>query len=120
MVRLFKVHCELGLFTMKLRLLDHLCEDLEKFRSIQLLDTASYEQFNAVLKSVYCRTSIKRVTRTREKTSELKQIVNWLKMKWGHGTRTNQSVVKPRRLQTLEEAGYFITRDGLQINLDKL
>lgn len=52
MVRLFKNHCVRGLFTMKLHLLHHLCDDLENSRSIQYLDAGFYEHAIVVLKSI--------------------------------------------------------------------
>lgn len=60
-VRLFEAKCECRMFTTKLHLFDHLCNDLQNFGSIQSLDAARYEHFSFVLKRAHRRTSMRRV-----------------------------------------------------------
>lgn len=45
-------YCEGGLITMKLQLLNYLYDNLEKLSGINFLDSAPYEHFNLVVKSI--------------------------------------------------------------------
>lgn len=45
----FEDHCASGLFTMRMYLLDHLCDDLEQVNSIQFVYTALFEHLQVVL-----------------------------------------------------------------------
>lgn len=49
----------------------------------------------------------------REAASEVKEIVDRLKIKETNGIKTNQSLMKARRVQLLEKADSFVLRDGL-------
>lgn len=112
--------------TMKSNFLDfivemyHLCDDLEKFRTMQLLDASLHEPFNAVLRKAYRKPSMRRLTRTKEAASALKTIVDRLKMRGQDGPRRGKAYRKGRRLPTLKEAGCFFPTNGLQLNLYKL
>lgn len=48
-VLLLEDHFECGMFTMTFPFFGHLCDDLEKFRSIKFLDAAPCDQFRVVL-----------------------------------------------------------------------
>lgn len=76
MVHLFENHCECGLFSIKFHLLDHLCDDLEKFHTIKVFHDAPYEHINVVLRREYRGTYIMKATRIREEASVLKPIVD--------------------------------------------
>lgn len=102
MVHLFEYHCECGYFTMKTHL-NHLCDDLGRFRSMQSLDAASYGHSNVVLRRAYRRTYMRGVSRRQEMASALKPIIQRLEMKGNDGERTDQSLVKATWLQTVRE-----------------
>lgn len=53
MVRLLEKHFECEFFTMKFHLPHQLCDDLDRFRSIQFLDAAHYEHLTVLLKRSY-------------------------------------------------------------------
>lgn len=63
--------CECGLSTMKLNILDYLCDDLKKFRCIQFLSAALYERFIDVLERAYHRNSMRRATRMPDERDSL-------------------------------------------------
>lgn len=65
MVRSFKDHGECELFTIKFYIFDHLFDDLERFRSIQLLDAAPYEHLIVTLNRAYRKSSETRATTMR-------------------------------------------------------
>lgn len=71
---LFEGHFKSELFTMKFHLLNHFCDDLEKFCGIQLLMLLFTNIFNVVLRRAYSKTSMRRVTRIQERTSAVKSI----------------------------------------------
>lgn len=77
----FLDHYECGLFTIQIHPADHLCDGLEKIRSIQFSEAARNEQFNFVLKIAYRRPSIRRVAGMRETASALGPVVEVPKMK---------------------------------------
>lgn len=58
-------HCA-GLFTMKIHLLDHFCEDLDKVGGLIFLHASAYGQFNLVLNRMYWRTFMRRGNRMEE------------------------------------------------------
>lgn len=55
-----------------------------------------------------------KATRMQESASVLKPIVDGLNKKARDGVRTDQSLLTATWLQSLEEAGCFLPRDGLQ------
>lgn len=52
MVPVFEDHCEYRLFTMKLCLVNHVCDYLEKFCNTEALGVPPYEHSALLLKSV--------------------------------------------------------------------
>lgn len=67
----FKDHCELGSFTIKFHVVNHICEDLEKFEIVRFLGASAYGHFNVVLYRAYFRTSVRRASRTKEMSGAL-------------------------------------------------
>lgn len=96
-VLLIEDHCEWGLASMKLSILYHLRDDLEKIRSKQFLDAAPCEHFNGILKRAYHIACKKRAGRTQVTASALKAIVDVLKIKGKDGVKTEQSLLKARQ-----------------------
>lgn len=94
MVRLFEDHCKRGFLTMKFHVLDHLCDNLKKFPSIQFLDASPYEHYKVLLERAYCRTSMRRATRIRKTASALKAALDGMKMKERDPVRIDRSLVR--------------------------
>lgn len=69
---LLESHCDPGLVPMKVHLLLDLCDDLEKFYSIQFLDAVPYENLYVYFKRAYSRTSMRRAIRKGETGSAMK------------------------------------------------
>lgn len=61
-VRLFGEYCECGLCKMKFHVFTQLWDDLERFRSIYVLDATRLEHVGVVLKRAYCRTYMRGAT----------------------------------------------------------
>lgn len=63
---------------------------------------------------------MKRATRMQEIAFALKAAVDVLRRRERDGVRTDQTMLKIRQLQKLEEAGSLFVRDELLINSEKL
>lgn len=64
---------------------------------------------------------MKRATKMRQTASSASSlIVSRLKVEMRDGARTDQSTVKERQLESLEESRCFSSKDGLRENLEKL
>lgn len=57
-LHLFGSHCFNGLFLLKFHLLDHLCDELEKFETIGVLGASPFEQFKEAIECAYRKTSL--------------------------------------------------------------
>lgn len=79
MVCFIQDDCESVFMTINLHLLHHVCDDWRKLCSIQVLDSAPYENFNVVLKRAYNKSSMRRVTRMQGTASASKRILRGLK-----------------------------------------
>lgn len=77
---------------MRFHLLHHLCEDLEKFCSIQILDVVLYEYFTVVRKRAYRCNSMRSAPTIQGLVFALKLIVHRLGMKGRDEDRENQSL----------------------------
>lgn len=104
---------------MNFHLLHHLCDEWDKFCSIQVLEAISCEHFNVLLKRHCHRKPVGRVTRIRETASAVKRIVAGMKLEGRYDVRTDQ-LVKASRLQTLEGMACLLPRDVSHINCDNL
>ena len=62
MASFYKRFTQTGLFTLKFHLLDHLPEDLSKYCSLAYLDSSPFEQYNAIIKMHYRKTSKRHAT----------------------------------------------------------
>lgn len=62
----FDAHCEVGLYTLKLHFLDHVVDDLERFGSMKLLNSSSFEIVNVHIKLAYRSTSQRQSSRLQE------------------------------------------------------
>lgn len=100
---------------MKLHLIDHQCDDPEKFFGTQILDAALYEHFNVALRRVYRRSSMRGAKRIREKVSALKSIIDRLKRKGRDDALTVQASKKAKQTQILEAAGGLLSNDGCRL-----
>lgn len=63
---------------MKMQLLDHLCESLDKFGNVGFLGASGYEHMNVVHKKTYQRTSIERESKLPETPFAMESIVKGL------------------------------------------
>lgn len=86
----------------------------------QYLSAALHEQYGGVLKRACNIFFMKRASTMRESTSALKQIVDRRNGKARDGVGTDQSILKVWCLRALEEVGFFLAREVVQINMDKL
>jgi len=66
MASFYKRFTQNGLFTLKFHLLDHLPEDLSKYCSLAYLDSSPFEQYNAIIKMHYRKTSKRHATAFQE------------------------------------------------------
>lgn len=57
MKAMFNEHCKSVLYTLKLRLLIHMVEDVELFGCLEMLDWLLFEKSNAHIKPAYRRRS---------------------------------------------------------------
>lgn len=58
---MFEEHCGSGLYMLKLHLLDHVVEVLERYGSLEMLHGSPFERFNVHIKHGYRRTSQRRM-----------------------------------------------------------
>lgn len=65
-VNAFSEHCRKGLFTLTFHLLDHMAEDINRFRSAHVLVFSLLDHFNVTIKQLYRTTSLIDGTRTKE------------------------------------------------------
>lgn len=107
MVRLFEDQCESGMFKTKSYILDHLGYDWDKFRGVQVLEPAVLNALTHFPNQHTAEILLKEPLQCDR-----------LKKKGRYEAITDQMLVKAKRLQTLEESGCRLQRNGLQINLE--
>ena len=68
---IFSPHCSRGFITLKMHLLDHLVDDLERFGSFGVLSASPFEHYNSSIKKAYSATSKRLLTRTADTIKQL-------------------------------------------------
>lgn len=68
---LFGAHCDNGQNILKLHLLDHHVDYLERFRTVHVLSASPYEPYNFVMKKAYGSTSKRRQARKSDTVRNL-------------------------------------------------
>lgn len=74
--RVFVPHCSFGLYTLKVHLLDHLIEDLERFGSIYFTEARPAEHFTVLIKQSYRTTSRRLSTRFQKALQNMSSAVH--------------------------------------------
>lgn len=73
---LYGAHCEKGLFTLTFYLLDHVPEDVTKFKSLDVVNASPFKNFNVHIKHSYEGTSKFRASRLAETVDILPAIMD--------------------------------------------
>lgn len=81
---IFKDNGEYGLLKMRFPFLEHLCEDLTKFRNIFFRDGDTFEVFNVVLNRACRKQSKREASRMKETVEAIKPGLRRIKGKSGH------------------------------------
>lgn len=86
-------HCNIGWYTLKIYLLDHIVEDLQAFGTVGELNASPPEQYNMTIENAYWQSSRRRGMWLNETV-----MMSWYRMNW------TQTVSKMSSLQSREEA----------------
>lgn len=119
-IKTFDDHCESCLHTLTVHLLDHLVEDVRRFRMLSFIDGSAYENFNVIVKQSYRSTSKLQVTRMEETLSRMAPTLNRVREDTHNGTELKRSTVMANRLTRLDRNGCILVRDGTTITLSAL
>ena len=126
MASFYKRFTQTGLFTLKFHLLDHLAEDLSKYCSLAYLDSSPFEQYNAVIKMHYRKTSRRHATAFQETIGRIGSSTKTISENLRTTERTDntpQSLVKngtSTTLHNLRNSTASVTTTALEEVLENL